>query len=64
LGAVVQRRHARVEGGLQLAAQDRYLGAQLGNGGARLRLDQRALAIPLPALFLEDFAERFAPSIN
>jgi len=43
---------------------DRDLGAQLGDDLLRLRLDQRALARPLPALLVEDRAEGLAERLK
>jgi hypothetical protein len=46
------------------AAQGRHVGPQAGNHTCCLRLDQRALALPLLAFLCESLAEQITPSIK
>ena len=48
----------------EVAAQLGEVGPQFGDGRLRLRLDQHALALPLPALAIEHLTERLAPGLK
>jgi hypothetical protein len=64
IAALALRARRAVGAVLHGGKPDRDLGAQLGDDLLRLRLDQRALARPLPPLLVEDRAEGLAERLK
>jgi hypothetical protein len=64
IAALALRARRAVGAVLHGGKPDRDFGAQLGDDLLRLRLDQRALARPMPALLVEDRAERLAERLK
>ncbi len=64
IAAIAHRRQPVRDQLTDIAAQLDEIGAQFGDRRLRLRLDQHALALPLPSLGVEHLAERFAPSLK
>jgi hypothetical protein len=64
LRAILDARELGVDLLQHFRAQDRDRCAHIADRALRLRLDQRALALPLAAFICEHFAERFTPRLK